>query len=71
MRKKRVKNYWKKFRERYKDIDKARERVGVLRVYDNAEVSFVRLKKEKDEYMVEYSIAKWFKDECEASGVNV
>ena len=61
MRNKRVKNYWRKIRERYTNIDKAKERVGVLRAYDNSEVSFVRLKKEKDEHIIEYSVANWFK----------
>ena len=56
MRNKRVKNYWRKIRERYTNIDKAKERVGVLRAYDNSEVSFVRLKKEKDEHIIEYSV---------------
>lgn len=71
MRNKKVKDFWLKIKERYSSIDKANERMGILRTYKSNEISHVRLQKSKNEFFIEYSIARWFKNECDNAGIKI
>lgn len=60
-RNKRIKGYWLKKQEKYKEGSKAQERAGTLRLCEH--VSHVKVSKEDDEYYVSYSVAKWYWEE--------
>jgi len=68
-RQKRVKGYWLKKKERFSNSEKARRRAGDLRVSEH--VAHVKTFKQDDSYMVTYSVAKWYLEELEKSGLSL
>lgn len=71
MSKRRVKNYWYKTKEKFTDSAKAKERQGMLRAYASNQVAHVMIDREDGVFYVRYSVANWFKQECEKAGVTL
>jgi len=61
VKRRREKNYWEKRTERFSDGAKAQSRAGTLRMHEH--VTHVKVSKSKDEYVVAYSVAKWYVEE--------
>lgn len=70
MKRKRVKSYWLKKKEPFQIIADARSRAKTLRENEHTAHVIVQ-KSEKEGYVVEYSIAKWYADELEAMGITL
>lgn len=66
MKAKREKGYWEKRTERFTMGAKAQERAGALRMHEH--VSHVKVSQEEREYVVSYSVAKWYLEELRKSG---
>jgi len=69
MKPKREKNYWDKRTERFADGTQAKSRAGSLRAHEH--VSHVTVQRSGDEYVVSYSVAKWYAQELEKAGVQL
>jgi hypothetical protein len=67
MKPKREKGYWLKKKETYSTGTKAQTRAGHLRSHEH--VSHVKVDKHDDEYIVAYSVAKWYVAELEKAGI--
>ncbi len=61
MKRKREKNYWEKRTERFADGATAQSRAGTLRMHEH--VAHVKVIKKDYEYVVAYSVAKWYLEE--------
>lgn len=75
-RNKREKGYWQKCKETFKTGDKAKERAGMLRIHEH--VSHVLMDKKDDslnqnnfQYIVSYSVAKWYMEDLQRAGVKL
>ena len=68
-RRQRIKNYWDNRKERFATGPQARSRAGVLREHEHVEN--VHLDKEGDEYVVTFSIAKWYAQALKDAGVTL
>jgi len=69
MRHKRVKGFWLKRKEVFKNGADAKSRAGTLRL--NQHISHVIVEKIEKEYRVNYSIAKWYFEEISALGLTI
>jgi len=69
MRNKRVKGYWSKKKERYSSGSQARSRAKLLRTYEH--IAHVTMDKVQDEYVVAFSIAKWYEEDCKKAGIKL
>lgn len=69
--KKREKGFWIKQKEKYHDAKKAKDRAGSLRTYASNQIAHVCIDKEDGLTILSYSIASWFKGECDKAGVTV
>jgi hypothetical protein len=69
VRRDREKGYWVKRSERFGDGAAARARAGLLRTSPN--VQHVTTRVEGGAWVVRYSVAKWYLDECEKAGVRL
>lgn len=69
MKRKRIKGYWLKRKERYKTGTLAKSRAGFLRTYQH--IAHVTVDKENDEYLVQYSVAKWYLEDAKRAGVTI
>ena len=69
MKRKREKGYWDKRTERFSNGAAARSRAGALRSHEH--VAHVTVRKEGAEYVVSYSVAKWYLDELEKAGLKL
>jgi hypothetical protein len=69
MKHKREKNYWDKRTESFADGTRAKSRAGSLRACEH--VSHVTVQKSGDEYVVSYSVAKWYVEELRKAGVRL
>jgi hypothetical protein len=58
MRRKKEKGYWEKRTERFSDGTTAKSRAGILRSHEH--VAHVHVDKIYTEYVVLYSVAKWY-----------
>ena len=63
MRNKRVKGYWLKRKEIFQTGSDAKARAGYLRL--NEHTAHVVRSKKGDQYLVNYSIAKWYWEELQ------
>lgn len=63
MRRKRQKGYWLKKSERFSKGSKAKARAGYLREFE--QIAHVIVEKSDNEYLVKYSVAKWYAEELE------
>ena len=63
MRRKRQKGYWLKKTERFLKGSDAKSRAGYLREFEP--IAHVIVEKSEQEYLVKYSIAKWYSEELE------
>ena len=61
MKRRREKGYWEKRTERFTNGTAAQERAGSLRMHEH--VAHVKVSKEGHEYVVSYSVAKWYLEE--------
>ncbi len=69
MKRKRIKGYWLKRKEIFKNRVGAKNRAGVLRL--NQHTSHVIVEKIEKEYQVSYSVAKWYFEEISALGMTI
>ncbi len=68
-RRQRTKNYWSKQKEQYQDGRKARDRARFLRTYEHIE--HVHVDKESEQYIVRYSVARWWLEEIKKAGIKL
>lgn len=68
-RNKRVKGYWEKRKECYVSGAEARSRAETVRA--NEHVQHVGTTREANEYVVTFSVARWYLDELEKAGVKL
>jgi hypothetical protein len=61
MKRNREKGYWEKRTERFAEGAAAQERAGRLRMHEH--VAHVKVSQESREYLVSYSVAKWYLEE--------
>lgn len=66
MKRKAVKGYWEKRRERFNAGADAKSRAGQLRSHEH--VAHVTVEKDGNDYVVHYSIAKWYLEELRNAG---
>lgn len=66
---KRSKGYWQKCKERFPTGPKAQSRAKGLRLHEH--VAHVKVDKVGDEYVVAYSIAKWYAAELQKAGITL
>ena len=66
-RRKREKGYWEKRTERFADGTAAKSRAQHLRTHEH--VSHVTVEKSGDEYVVTYSVAKWYLEDLDRAGI--
>ena len=70
MKRKRIKDYWIKRKERFKTGTLAKNRAGYLRTYEH--ISHVTVDKEEDnQYVVAYSVAKWYLEDTKRAGITI
>jgi len=69
MRQKKVKGFWVKKVEKYKEGSEAKSRARYLR--DNSNISHVVVRKRKDFYEVRYSVAGHYLEELEKAGISL
>ena len=69
MKRKRVKGFWLKRKEVFKNGADAKSRAGILRL--NQYISHVIVEKIDKEYRVNYSIDKWYFEEISALGLTI
>lgn len=77
-RKKREKGYWEKRTETFKTGSAAKERAGLLRTHEKTAISHVTMDKKENpndqyaaQYVVAYSVAKWYLADLKRSGVKL
>lgn len=68
-RHKRVKGYWSKKKERFSNGRQARCRATLLRTHEH--ISHVLVDRIGEEYVVAYSIAKWYAQELKSAGIKL
>jgi hypothetical protein len=68
IRKKKVKGYWIKKQEVFANGAEAKSRAGYLRTYAHDQVAHVTMKKVDENYIVTYSVAKWFLEQLRSVG---
>ncbi len=61
MKRRREKGYWEKRTERFAEGPAAQERAGRLRMHEH--VAHVKVSHEGPEYLVSYSVARWYLEE--------
>ena len=66
----RVKNYWLKRKESFKNGKEARCRARILRNHGGEHISHVQVDKEGDVYIVRYSAARWWLEELSNAGIS-
>lgn len=66
---KKQKGYWVKKKESFSIMSDARSRAGTLRSQQH--ISHVVLDKKGDEYVVSYSVAKWYLEEAQKAGITI
>lgn len=69
MKGKRHKGYWEKKKETFTTGTEAKARAGYLRTYKH--ISHVVVNKIEKNYTVAYSIAKWYLEDMQRSGVTL
>ena len=69
MRNKREKGYWLKKKEMFNNSAQAKSRASLLR--SNEHTSHVIMDKENDQYVVRYSVAKWYVEAMAKAGVKL
>ena len=69
MRSKRVKHYWLKQKESFTNGNQASARAKTLRL--NEQVAHVVVEKQAEEYLVKYSVAKWYFEQIQALGISL
>jgi len=69
MKKKKQKGYWEKLTEKYSKGVEAKARVAELRAHEH--VSHVTVEKNGNEYIVSFSVAKWYLDELRRAGIKL
>ena len=69
--KKREKGFWIKQKEKYTDAEKAKNRAGSLRTYASNQIAHVCIDKVDGLTILSYSIATWFKQECDRAKVSI
>ncbi len=69
MKRRREKNYWEKRTERFADGATAQSRAGTLRTHEH--VAHVKVGKNGKEYVVAYSVAKWYVEELKNAGAKL
>ncbi len=65
----RVKNYWEKRTQRFAKGAAAQSRAGELRMHEH--VAHVKVAKTDSEYIVSYSVAKWYVGELNKAGAKL
>ena len=66
---KKEKGYWEKKKESFSSMADAKARAGTLRSQQH--ISHVVVDKKGDEYVVAYSVAKWFLEEAQKAGIKI
>lgn len=69
MRQKREKGYWVKQSERFADGSRAKSRAGELRQREH--VAHVKVGRVGNEYVVSYSVAKWYLEDLSRAGLKL
>jgi len=69
VKRKREKGYWEKRSERFEDGVSARTRAAELRQHEH--VAHVKIEKSRAEYIVAYSVARWYLDELAKAGLKL
>ncbi len=69
MKSKRVKNYWLKKKESFNNKKDANGRAKALRI--NEHIAHVIVEKSGDQYMVKFSVAKWYFEQIESLGITL
>lgn len=69
MRRKRTKGYWQKRKEKFKTGSEAKSRAGMLRL--NEHIAHVLMDKIGDNYVVTYSVAKWYIEDAKRAGIKI
>lgn len=69
MRRKRVKGYWQKCKEKFKTGSEAKSRAGMLRL--NEHIAHVLVDKVGENYVVAYSVAKWYLEDAKRAGIKI
>lgn len=69
MRRKREKGYWLKKTERFSSGAAAKARAGQLRASEH--VAHVVVDQQNEEYVVSYSVAKWYVEEMKKAGITL
>ena len=65
----RQKDYWEKRTERFDTGTQARTRAAELR--NREHVSHVKMNRESDDYVVTYSVARWYVEELAKASVRL
>ncbi len=68
-KRRREKNYWAKLNERYPTGKAARERAKALRLYEHT--SHVTVDRVGDEFVVQFSAARWWLDELKKARIKL
>jgi hypothetical protein len=66
---KKAKGYWEKRKESFSSMSDAKARAGTLRTQQH--ISHVVVDKKSDEYVVAYSVAKWYIEEAQKAGIKI
>ena len=69
MKRRREKNYWEKRTERFVEGATAKSRAGTLRTHEH--VAHVKVSKKSNQYVVAYSVAKWYVAELKNAGAKL
>lgn len=69
MKEKKEKGYWIKRKEEFNSGEDARAKAGTLREQEN--IPHITMDKEREKYVVRYSVAKWYLEECERVGIKL
>jgi hypothetical protein len=67
MKKQKQKGYWEKKTERFSNGSKAKSRAKHLRSYEH--IQHVIVDKHNEDYVVTYSVAKWYIEEINRAGI--
>ena len=71
MKRKRIKGYWLKRKEIFDKLDTAKNRAGTLRINDYTAHVTVEKDEIKSQYIVQYSVAKWYFEELQLLGISL
>lgn len=69
MKRKRERGYWAKKMETFPSGHEAKTRASLLRSYEA--VQHVKVDQSKTGYVVQYSVAKWFVEECRRAKIKL